>query len=170
MKKQMQVALAGSMTLALASIVSLAPVASSHVKTALAGPVASDFALLDQELTVGDKSVQCGVTSGNTTTPSPSPFVMHITMTNRGDLGLGGANGFVRTRYHDGDFVDYAIPVNTTVQISLAAGGTPGTDDGIVVTSASGAVLIGQASITVSSGGKPLPAISSTSFCTTTTS
>ena len=60
MKKQMQVALAGSMTLALASIVSLAPVASSHVKTALAGPVASDFALLDQELTVGDKSVQCG--------------------------------------------------------------------------------------------------------------
>ena len=168
MKKQMQVALAGSMTLALASIVSLAPVASSHVKTALAGPVASDFALLDQELTVGDKSVQCGVTSGNTTTPSPSPFVMHITMTNRGDLGLGGANGFVRTRYHDGDFVDYAIPVNTTVQISLAAGGTPGTDDGIVVTSAGGAVLIGQASITVSSGGKPLPAISSTSFCTTT--
>jgi len=166
MKKQMQVALAGSMTLALASIVSLAPVASSHVKTALAGPVASDFALLDQELTVGDKSVQCGVTSGNTTTPSPSPFVMHITMTNRGDLG--GANGFVHTRYHDGDFVDYAIPVNTTVQISLAAGGTPGTDDGIVVTSAGGAVLIGQASITASSGGKPLPAISSTSFCTTT--
>ena len=166
MKKQMQVALAGSMTLALASIVSLAPVASSHVKTALAGPVASDFALLDQELTVGDKSVQCGVTSGNTTTPSPSPFVMHITMTNRGDLG--GANGFVRTTYRDGDFVDYAIPVNTTVQISLAAGGTPGTDDGIVVTSAGGAVLIGQASITASSGEKPLPAISSTSFCTTT--
>ena len=91
---------------------------------------------------------------------------MHITMTNCGDLG--GTNGFVRTRYHDGDFVDYAIPVNTTVQISLAGGGTPGTDDGIVVTSTGGAVLIGQASIIVSAGGKPLTAVSSTSFCTTT--
>ena len=167
MKKQMQVALAGSMTLALASIVSLAPVASSHVKTALAGPVASDFALLDQELTVGDKSVQCGATSVSNT-PSPTPFVMYITMTNRGDLGLGGANGFVRTTYHgEGDFVDYAIPVNTTVQISLAGGGTPGQDDGIVVTGKGGAVLIGQVSIIVPSGGKPLPALSP-SFCTTT--
>src|SRR5437016_2119941 len=156
MKKQMQVALAGSMTLALASIVSLAPVASSPVKTASVGPQTSDFALLDQP--GGDKSVQCGATGG-TTTPSPSAFVMHITMTNRGDLG--GALGFVRTTYHDnGDFVDYAIPANTTVQISLKGGGTPGVDDEIVVTGTGGAVLIGQASVTASSGGKPLPALS----------
>ena len=165
MKKQMAVALAGSMTLALASIVTLAPVASSRVKTAIAGPATTDFALLDQELTVGDKSVQCGATGG-TTTPSPSAFVMHITMTNRGDLG--GALGFVRTTYHDnGDFVDYAIPANTTVQISLKGGGTPGVDDEIVVTGTGGAVLIGQASIAVSSGGRPLPSLAS--FCTTTT-
>ena len=166
MKKKVEVALAGSMTLALASIVTLAPVASSPVKTALVGPQISDFALLDQELTVGDKSVQCGATSVSNT-PSPTAFVMYITMTNRGDLGLGGASGFVRTTYHGGDFVDYAIPVNTTVQISLAGGGTPGEDDGIVVTAKSGAVLIGQVSIVAPSGGKPLPALSP-SFCTTT--
>ena len=165
MKRKMEVALAGSMTLALASIVTLSPVASSPVKTALVGPQISDFALLDQELTVGDKSVQCGATSGNATTPSPTPFLMHITMTNRGDLG--GVQGFVRTTYHDGDFVDYAIPANTTVQISLAGGGTAGVDDEIVVTAKGGAVLIGQVSIIVPSGGKPLPALSP-SFCTTT--
>ena len=164
MKRKMEVALAGSMTLALASIVTLAPVASSRVKTGSAGPATTDFALLDQELTVGDKSVQCGATSGNATTPSPTPFLMHITMTNRGDLG--GVQGFVRTTYHDGDFVEYAIPANTTVQISLAGGGTPGVDDEIVVTGTGGAVLIGQASIAVSSGGRPLPDLGS--FCTTT--
>ena len=164
MKRKMEVALAGSMTLALASIVTLAPVASSRVKTGSAGPATTDFALLDQELTVGDKSVQCGATSGNTTTPSLSPFAMHITMTNRADLG--GVQGFVRTTYHDGDFVEYAIPANTTVQISLAGGGTPGVDDEIVVTGTGGAVLIGQASIAVSSGGRPLPDLGS--FCTTT--
>ena len=164
MKKKVEVALAGSMTLALASIVTFTPVASSRVKTALVGPLTSDFALLDQELTVGDKSVQCGATSGNATTPSPTPFLMHITMTNRGDLG--GVQGFVRTTYHDGDFVEYAIPANTTVQISLAGGGTAGVDDEIVVTGTGGAVLIGQASIAVSSGGRPLPDLAS--FCTTT--
>src|SRR5205809_8089464 len=101
MKSQMAVALAGSLTLALASIVTLAPVASSRVKTGSAGPATTDFALLDQELTVGDKSVQCGATSGNATTPSPTPFLMHITMTNSGDLVP--MQGFIRTTNHDGD-------------------------------------------------------------------
>ena len=124
----------------------------------------ADFALLDQEPTAGDKSVQCGATG-----PVPDGFVIHITMTNRGDLG--GADGFVRTKYHDGDFVDYSIPVNTTVQISLVGGGTPGVDDGVQVTNGgSGARLVGQASILAQGGSVPLPPISATSFCTTTNS
>jgi len=124
----------------------------------------ADFALLDQEPTVGDVSVQCG-----TTGPLPDGFVIHITMNNRSDLG--GTDGFVRTKYHDGDFVDYSIPVNTTIQISLVGGGTPGVDDGVQVTNGgSGARLTGQASILAQGGSTPLPAISPTSFCTTTSS
>ena len=124
----------------------------------------ADFALLDQEPTVGDVSVQCG-----TTGPLPDGFVIHITMTNRSDLG--GTDGFVRTKYHDGDFVDYSILINTTIQISLVGGGTPGVDDGVQVTNGgSGARLTGQASILAQGGSTPLPAISPTSFCTTTSS
>ncbi len=123
----------------------------------------ADFALLDTETGVADKSVQCGAIG-----PTPNGFVIHITMTNRGDLG--GTAGFVRTTYHDLDFVDYAIPANTTIQISLVGGGTPGVDDAVKVTKGGGAVLVGQESILAQGGATPLPAISLTSFCTTTNS
>ena len=131
---------------------------------ALAGPEASDFALLDMETTVADVSVQCGATKASSR--RPMAFTMHITMTNRGDLG--GVAGFVRTTYLDTDFVDYAIPVGTTVQISLAGGGTPGVDDAIKVTGVGGAVLIGQASIILHTDGKPHPLLGGSAFCTTT--
>ena len=166
MKKKTKSLLAAGMTSALVSVVILALLTIWPVTTTLAqGTVVSDFALLDQEPTVNDVSVQCGAVK-TLAPPTAVAFVFHTTMTNRADLG--GANGFVRVTYRDGDFVDYAIPVNTTVQISLAAGGTMGTDDAIKVTSGGGAVLVGQASITVQQGAKPNPAISSTSFCTTT--
>jgi hypothetical protein len=68
---------------------------------------------------------------------------MHITMTNRGALGS------IRATYGDLDTVDYAIPANTTVQISLAGGGTTGVDDDIMVSGdgPGGSVLVGQVSI-----------------------
>ena len=167
MKKKTKSVLAGGTAFSLVSVVILALLTIWPVTTTLAqGAVVSDFALLDQEPTVNGVSVQCGALKTLGPPPTVVAFVFHTTMTNRGDLG--GANGFVRVTYHDLDFVDYAIPVNTTVQISLAAGGTVGVDDAIKVTSGGGAVLVGQASITVQQGAKPNPAISSTSFCTTT--
>jgi hypothetical protein len=94
---------------------------------------------------------------------------MYITMTNRGDLG--GVDGFVRVTYRDHDFVDYAIPANTTVQITMAGGGTPGVDDIIKVSGdgPGGSVLIGQASIILHADGKPpLPTgTGGKAFCTT---
>src|SRR2546427_6401882 len=169
MKKKTKSVLAGGMALSLVSVVILALLTIWPVTTTLAqGTVVSDFALLDQEPTVNDVSVQCGALKTLGSPPTVVAFVFYATMTNRGDLG--GANGFVRITYHDLDFVDYAIPVNTTLQISLAAGGNVGVDDAIKVASGGGAVLVGQASITVQQGAKPKPVISSTSFCTTTLS
>ena len=151
-------------------LLAFALVGAWPVTPALAGPQASDFALLDMEPTVQDVSVQCGATKANATSPKPVAFTMHITMTNRGDLG--GSDGFVRVTYRDTDFVDYALPKNTTVQISLAGGGTPGVDDAIKVTSGGtgAALLIGQASIILHTDAKPNPVISTSSFCTTTPS
>ena len=130
----------------------------------------SDFALLDQEPTVADVSVQCGATSGNPHRPKPGAFTMNITMTNRTDLG--GAAGFVRVTYADGDFVDYAIPVDTTLNMNIAGGGTPGVDDIIKVThGTSAAVLVGQVSLLTSNPNKPiagLPGQNGKNFCTTT--
>lgn len=142
------------------------------VPTALAGPQKSDFALLDEESTVADKSVQCGATKASPSSPKPAAFTMHITMSNRGDLGLGGVDGKIRVKYADTDFVDYLIPLNTTVQISLAGGGTPGVDDVITVCGdgTGGSVLIGQASIILHTDAKPNPLLGVNAFCTTTNS
>ena len=104
----------------------------------------ASFALLNEP--GGDTSVQCRAAPNH-------PFTLHITMTNRGDLG--GAAGFVRVTYRDEDFVDYAIPVNTTLQISLIGGGIAGVDD-IITVSGDGpgrAVLVGQASLLTDLGG-----------------
>jgi len=112
----------------------------------------SDFALYDQE-SVGltpDISVQCGATNSEGKSFKRTAFVVYITMTNRGDLG--GANGFVRVTYQDGDFVEYAIPQNTTLQITLSGGGTPGVDQIITVTGTGGAVLVGQMSLSTADG------------------
>jgi len=145
----------------LSGVLLLALTLGWSVTPGLAGPEAGDFALLDMEPTVADVSVQCGATK-----PKGTAFTMHITMTNRGDLG--GVAGFVRTTYLDTDFVDYAIPIGTTVQISLAGGGTPGVDDAIKVTGVGGAVLIGQASILLHTDAKPHPLLGGSDFCTTT--
>ena len=114
----------------------------------------SDFALYDQE-TVGytpDISVQCGATNSEGKSFKRTAFTVYITMTNRGDLG--GVDGFVRVTYQDGDFVEYAIPQNTTLQITLSGGGTPGADQIITVTGTGGAVLVGQMSL-LTEQGKP---------------
>jgi hypothetical protein len=121
------------------------------VATSTAAPK-SDFALYDQE-SVGytpDISVQCGATNSQGKSFKPTAFVVYITMTNRADLG--GTNGFVRVTYQDGDFVEYAIPTGTTLQITLAGGGTPDVDQIITVTGAGGAVLVGQMSLSTDQG------------------
>ena len=131
----------------------------------------SDFALLDQEPGVADVSVQCGATAGGVHKPKPGAFTMNITMTNRSSLG--GAAGFVRVTYNDADFVDYAIPVDTTLNMTLAGGGTPGTDDIITVTNGGSlAVLVGQVSLLTSNPVKPISSLpgqnGGKNFCTTT--
>jgi hypothetical protein len=121
------------------------------VATSSAAP-RSDFALYDQE-SVGqtpDISVQCGATNSEGKSFKSTAFVVYITMTNRGDLG--GANGFVRVTYQDGDFVEYAIPQNTTLQITLSGGGTPDVDQIITVAGTGGAVLVGQMSLSTADG------------------
>ena len=132
-----------------------------------AAPPKSDFALLDGP--GGDTSVQCGATTpamvAGVPVLRPTSFIVHITMTNRGDLG--GTNGFVRVTYQDTDFVDYAIPAGTTLQISLSGGGTVDVDQIIKVTNGgSGAVLIGQISLWTDKG-KPIAPLAP-NFCTTT--
>ncbi len=136
MKTTMKKAFVGVLTLALVS--------AWPVTTALAGSPRSSHALLSEP--GGDTSVECG-------TRPARPFTMHITMTNRGDLG--GVAGFVRVTYQDGDAVEYAIPANTTVQISLAGGGVAGVDEVINVSGdgPGGSVLIGQASLLTDTEG-----------------
>jgi hypothetical protein len=104
-------------------------------------PLAS-FALLNEP--GGDTSVQCSASG---------PCTMHISMTNHGDVG--GTQGFVRVTYGDRDAVDYAIPANTTVQLSLIGGSSSGLDDTIKVSGdgAGGSVLIGQVSALIHSVG-----------------
>jgi hypothetical protein len=63
--------------------------------------------------------------------------------------------------------VDYAIPVDTTVQITLAGGGTSGTDDVIEVTGTNGAKLVGQVSLMTQNGVKHNSLLGK-NFCTTT--
>jgi hypothetical protein len=157
--RKMNIVLVGVLLLVLAGLLPVSAPRADEEK--------SDFALLDQEPTVQDVSVQCGASMGHHHAKRQA-FTMHITMTNRGDSGLGGTNGFVRVTYHDTDFVDYAIQVGTTVQITLAGGGTPGVDDIIKVTSQGGAVLIGQASLITDEDAKPHPLLDGHSFCTTT--
>jgi hypothetical protein len=124
----------------------------------------SDFALFDQEGVTPDVSVQCG--AGKAGGHQPGPFIMYITMSNRS--AIGGVSGLIHVKYHDGDLVDYAIPVDTTVQITLAGGGTPGTDDIIEVTGTGGAKLVGQVSLMTQNGIKPKGLLGGSSFCTTT--
>jgi len=117
----------------------------------LSTPVAAsktDFALLN--MPGGDVSVQAGATNPQGKNFRPVSFVVYITMTN------GGADGFVTVTYQDGDLVNYAIPANTTMQISLAGGGTPGVDQIITVTGTSGAILVGQISL-ITDNGHPHP-------------
>jgi hypothetical protein len=117
----------------------------------------SDHSTFDMEPTVppgGDVSCQCGALGGTASKPKRTAFTMHITMSNRSDIG--GSNGFVRVSYRDGDTVDYAIPVDTTLNLTLAGGGTPGSDDIITVTGTGGAKLVGQVSLSTDKG-KPHP-------------
>jgi len=122
----------------------------------------ADFALLQP----GDLSVQCGAIGGGDEDDGfrPAAFTMFITMTN------AGPDGFLQVKYNGGEFVNYAIAANTTLNITLAGGGTVGTDDIIFVRSFGGAVLAGQASIITS--GRPHPLLTGQSpdvrsFCTT---
>jgi hypothetical protein len=104
---------------------------------ALADSPRSRFTLLNEP--GGDTHAQCS---------AAAPFTMHITMSNRGDAG------FIRVIYGDLDGVSYAIPANTTVQISLAGGSTTGLDDDIMVTGdgPGGSLLVGQVSVLAGAG------------------
>ncbi len=136
--------------------------AAWQVAVARADDQRSDFALFDQEGATPDVSVQCGAAKADG--HQPAPFTMYITMSNRS--AIGGVSGLIHVKYHDGDLVDYAIPVDTTVQITLA-GGTPGTDDVIEVTGTNGAKLVGQVSLMTQNGVKHNSLLGK-NFCTTT--
>jgi len=143
--------------------IALAAVSAWPIAMAYADTLKTDFALYDQEGATPDVSVQCGASFAHN---KAAPFTMHITMSNRS--AIGGVNGLVHVKYHDGDLVDYAIPVDTTVQITLAGGGSPGTDDIIEVSGTGGAKLVGQVSLMTANGVKPNSLIGAPNFCTTT--
>jgi len=150
----------------LSGVLLLAVTLGWSVPTAQADAPVTDHALLNEP--GGDTSVQCGAIQARGL-PKAAAFTMNITMTNRADLG--GLDGFVRVTYQDTDFVDYHIPAGTTLNITLAGGGTLGVDDIIIVTDGgSSAVLIGQVSLHTHHG-KPhpdLPGQDGDDFCTTT--
>ena len=131
-------------------VVALGLVGWLSVTTAAADK--SDFALLNGP--GGDTSVQCGATKPElklgVLTFKPTAFVIHITMSNR-----AAVDALIHVDYQD-DAVEYAIPAGTTVQISLAGGGSPGSDQIITVKQAGGAVLQGQISL-ITDDGKPHP-------------
>jgi len=145
-------------------IMALTVIAVWPLAAARADGQKSDFALFDQEGATPDVSVQCG--AAKAAGSQRAPFVMYITMSNRS--AIGGVNGLIHVKYHDGDLVDYAIPVDTTVQITLAGGSTPGTDDAIEVTGTDGAKLVGQVSLMTQNGVKPKALLGGKNFCTTT--
>ncbi len=112
----------------------------------------SDSATYNQGASRRDISVQCGATNSFGNLFRPTAFTVYITMSNRGDLG--GMDGFVRVTYEDGDFIEYAVPLNTTLQITLSGGGIPNVDQIITVSGTGGAVLVGQMSL-LTEQGKP---------------
>lgn len=114
------------------------------VATAQADDLKTDFALLDEEPTVADQNVICSCVNEE---GKPRGCQIKITMGNRNDSGLGGVDGFVKVTYNDLDFVAYPIPVATTLNITMAAGGSQA-DKAIKVSGdgPGGSVLIGQMS------------------------
>jgi hypothetical protein len=148
----------GLLTLALFGWLSVTPVPAAPA------PV-GDYALFNSAT---DTSVQAGAT-GDVNATKPTSFTVNITMTNSGDAG------HVRVTYQglEPKSVDYAIPADTTLQISLAGGGIPGEDQIITVTKVgAAAVLTGQISLTTSKG-KPHPDLPGqttkpTLYCSTT--
>ena len=76
----------------------------------------------------------------------------------------------VRITFKDGDSVDFPVdfPSGQTVSIVQAAGGTPGVDDVLTVTSPNGQI-VGWVSILTQSGAHPLPSETGSDFCKTIT-
>jgi hypothetical protein len=101
----------------------------------------TDFALLD-EPGGGDTNVICRCANPQ---GDPTSCQIKVTMGNRSDQG--GANGFVRVTYNDLDSVDYPIQAGTTLNITMAAGGS-NPDKAIKVSGdgTGGSVLVGQMS------------------------
>ena len=80
-----------------------------------------------------------------------------------GSVHALGADGVLRITFQDGDFIDYAIPANTSFSLQQAAGDTAGVDKKLTVGSAPGS---GQLAGWVSAEGLNGGSVS----CTTTTS
>ena len=110
------------------------------VGAAQAQPSRNDFALLNEP--GGDANVICRCANPQ---GDPTNCQIKVTMGNRSDLG--GVNGLVRVTYNDLDFVDYPIQAGTTLNITMAAGGS-NPDKAIKVSGdgTGGSVLIGQMS------------------------
>ena len=112
------------------------------IATAQADSLKTDFALLNEP--GGDQNVICRCAGPQ---GLPTGCQIKVTMGNRNDPGLGGVNGFVRVTYNDLDFVDYPIPAGTTLNITMAAGGSD--SDKVVKVSgdgSGGSMLVGQMS------------------------
>jgi len=127
----------------------------------------------------GDLSATCGAVF-NIGTLSKAAFVLYITMTNRPEadldfpnLSIGGVDGFVRVQnmtnaFVQDDVIDYAIPVGTTLQITLAGGSSFDVDQIYRVSAFGGANLVGQVSL-ITDKGRPHPGVPGNGgvfFCT----
>jgi hypothetical protein len=84
----------------------------------------SDHALIDE--TGGDTLVSCRTTNSE-------PFIVY------GAFRAIGGDVTMRVGFQDGDFVDYPIAQDTSFALSESAGGTPGVDGRLAVTTSGGA-------------------------------
>ena len=109
----------------------------------------SDFALFDGTNPAGEAppfgGAECSVVE---------PGTLYVTVSSHSSSPPAG--GFVRFTFRDGDWVQYPIKPDQTIQLSQSIGGTPGVDDRIRISNGgnpAGARLVGWASVI--SDGQP---------------
>jgi hypothetical protein len=143
-----------------AGLLSVMGIALSGTWTISEARQRSGFALLDQTLTGGDLSVQCGARRGVGQGQASASFTYFVTVTN-----AAATAGTVEVLYGTGSTsVKYPIAAGAVLSFSGAAGS--GADDNLItVRGADTAELVGSLSALVDPGARP--PVGETTYCKT---